>query len=134
MKIKMRAQQKEPVRKSQARKWRAKLDTVCLINQGYKRDDIISRLVEDYEYAESSALHIYYDALTEAKRTCEDYIREASKVNIQRIIGIIDQCYADKRYADALRAIDMLNKMGGFYAPEQHEVTTSTEPIKITFE
>lgn len=126
--------QSNPQRRSKVKKWRAKLDVACLINQGYSRDDIIQKLIEDYDYAESTATNIYYEALKFATKSIEDYIHEASKINIQRIIAIIDQCYADKRYNEALRAIDMLNKMGGLYAPEEHNITTNTEPITITFE
>lgn len=90
--------------------------------------------MEDYDYAPTSAGHIYYEALAEAARTINDYIAEASKSNVQRLLGIIDQCYADKRYAEAMRGIDMLNKMGGLYAPEEHNINSLNEPIKITFE
>lgn len=79
-------------------------------------------------------MSIYYEALKEANRSIAEYIKEASKSNVQRLLGIIDQCYADKRYNEAMKGIDMLNKMGGLYAPEEHTVTTSSEPIKITFE
>lgn len=126
--------QKERPKRSKIRKYRAKLDVVCLIRQGYTRDDIIARLIEDYDYAEISAQNLYYEALKESVRTIEDYIKEASKSNVQRLLGIIDQCYNDKRYGDAMKGIDILNKMGGLYAPEEHTVNTNTEPIKITFE
>ncbi len=121
-------------RPGKIRKWRAKLDTICLIRQGWVREDIIQRLVEDYDYSPSSAQGIYYEAQREACRSIEDYIKEATKTNIQKILGIIDQCYEGKRFTDALRGIDMLNKMGGLYAPEQHDIHNSSEPITITFE
>ena len=41
---------------------------------------------------------------------------------------------AEKRYGDSLKAIDTLNKMGGLYAPEEHNINTNAEPIKISFE
>lgn len=119
--------------KSKIRKYRAKLDVVCLIRQGYERDDIIQQIVEDYGYTQSTAMGLYYEAQKEATRSIEDYIKEASKSNVQRLLGIIDQCYADKRYGEAMKGIDMLNKMGGLYAPEEHNINTN-DPINITFE
>lgn len=120
-------------KKSKIRKYRAKLDVVCLIRQGYERDDIIQRIIEDYGYAQSTAMDLYYEAMKEAARSIDDYIKEASKSNVQRLLGIIDQCYADKRYGEAMKGIDMLNKMGGLYAPEEHNINTN-DPINITFE
>ena len=125
---------KEPIRRSSHKKWRAKLESATLINQGWTRDDIIEKLCEDYDYAEATAQNIYYEALRNANKAISDYINEAAKINVQRLISIIDAAFAEKRYGDALRAIDTLNKMGGLYAPEEHRISTNSEPIKISFE
>lgn len=125
---------KEPERKSSRKKWKAKLESATLINQGWSREDIIEKLCEDYNYAESTANNIYYEALRNANKAISDYINEAAKINVQRLISIIDAAFAEKRYGDSLRAIDTLNRMGGLYAPEEHNVNTNGEPIKISFE
>lgn len=125
---------KEPKRRSSHKKWRAKLDASTLVNQGWTREDIIEKLCEDYEYASATAQNIYYEALRNANKAISDYINEAAKINVQRLISIIDAAFAEKRYGDALRAIDTLNKMGGLYAPEEHTINTNAEPIKISFE
>ena len=125
---------KEPERRSSHKRWKAKLESATLINQGWTREDIIEKLVEDYNYAEATAQNIYYEALRNANKAISDYINEAAKINVQRLISIIDAAFAEKRYGDALRAIDTLNKMGGLYAPEEHTINTNAEPIKISFE
>ena len=124
----------EPKRRSSHKRWKAKLDASTLVNQGWTREDIIEKLSEDYEYAEATAQNIYYEALRNANKAISDYINEAAKINVQRLISIIDAAFAEKRYGDALRAIDTLNKMGGLYAPEEHNINTNAEPIKISFE
>lgn len=105
-----------------------------MINQGWSREDIIEKLVEDYEYAEATAQNLYYEAYRNANKAISDYINEAAKVNVQRLVSITDAAFAEKRYGDCLRAIDTLNKMGGLYAPEQIDVTSKDEPIKIKFD
>ena len=125
---------KEPQRRDSHKKWRAKLEASTLINQGWVREDIIAKLSEDYEYSEATAQTIYYAAQRNANKAISDYINEAAKVNVQRLISIIDAAFAEKKYRDALRAIDTLNKMGGLYAPEEHNINTNAEPIKISFE
>ena len=124
----------EPKRRDSHKKWRAKLESATLINQGWSREDIIEKLCEDYEYAESTAQNIYYEALRNANKAISDYINEAAKINVQRLISIIDAAFAEKRYGDSLRAIDTLNRMGGLYAPEEHNINTNAEPIKISFD
>lgn len=125
---------KEPERRSSRKRWKAKLESATLINQGWSREDIIEKLCEDYNYAESTAQNIYYEALRNANKAISDYINEAAKINVQRLISIIDAAFAEKRYGDSLRAIDTLNRMGGLYAPEEHNVNTNAEPIKISFD
>ena len=125
---------KEPQRRSNHKKWRAKLESAILINQGWSREDIIEKICEDYEYAEATARNIYYEALRNANKAISDYINEAAKINVQRLISIIDAAFAEKRYGDSLKAIDTLNKMGGLYAPEEHNINTNAEPIKISFD
>ena len=125
---------KEPQRRDSHKKWRAKLEASTLINQGLSREDIIAKLSEDYEYSEATAQTIYYAAQRNANKAISDYINEAAKVNVQRLISIIDAAFAEKKYGDSLKAIDTLNKMGGLYAPEEHNINTNAEPIKISFE
>ena len=125
---------KEPQRRSSHKKWKAKLESATLINQGWSREDIIEKLCEDYEYSEATAHNIYYEALRNANKAISDYINEAAKINVQRLISIIDAAFAEKRYGDSLKAIDTLNKMGGLYAPEEHNINTNAEPIKISFD
>ena len=125
---------KEPQRRESNRKWKAKLEAATLINQGWSREDIIEKLREDYEYAQATAETIYYAAQRNANKAISDYINEAAKVNVQRLISIIDAAFAEKKYGDSLKAIDTLNKMGGLYAPEEHTIHAGTEPIKISFE
>ena len=124
----------EPKRRDGHKKWKAKLDASTLVNQGWSREDIIEKLCEDYNYAEATAHNIYYEALRNANKAISDYINEAAKINVQRLISIIDATFAEKRYGDSLRAIDTLNRMGGLYAPEEHNVHTNAEPIKISFD
>ena len=126
--------EKEPQRRDSHKKWKAKLQASTLINQGWSREDIIEKLREDFEYSEATAQTIYYAAQRNANKAISDYIKEAAKVNVQRLISIIDAAFAEKKYGDSLKAIDTLNKMGGLYSPEQVDVNMQGEPIKISFE
>lgn len=123
----------EKQRRSKIKKWKAKLDIQCLINQGWSRDNIIEKIVEDYNYSPITAENLYYECHKIALKSVQDYLTEASKTNIQRIISIADKAFVEGRYGDSLKALDMLNKMSGNYAPEKHTVITD-EPIQIKFD
>ena len=70
---------KEPERRSSRKKWKAKLESATLINQGWSREDIIEKLCEDYEYAPATAHNIYYEALRNANKAISDYITHKMK-------------------------------------------------------
>lgn len=122
------------MKKSKIRKYRAMLDCECMMLQGYSRDAILEHLQDDYEYAESSAMNIYYECTKHATDKLTEFMEVAKKTAISKILAISDKAYDEKRYGDSLRALDMLNKIFGNYAPETHTINTSTTPIKISFE
>ena len=110
------------------------LDCECMMLQGYPRDAILEHLQEDYEYTESSAMKIYYECMKHATDKLIGFMEAAKKTAISKILSISDKAYDEKRYSDSLRALDMLNKIFGNYAPEEHNINANTEPIKISFE
>ena len=122
------------MKKSKIRKYRAMLDCECMMLQGYSRDAILEHLQEDYKYAPSSAMTIYYACTKRATDKLTEFMEVAKKTAISKILAISDKAYDEKRYSDSLRALDMLNKIFGNYAPEEHNVNTNAEPIKISFE
>ena len=124
----------EKERRSKIKKWKAKLDIQCLINQGWSRDNIIEKIVEDYNYSQATAENLYYECHKIALKTVQDYLTEASKTNIQRIISIADKAFVEGRYGDSLKALDMLNKMSGNYSPDKLDITSNEEPIIIKFQ
>lgn len=121
------------MQKSKIRKYRAMLDCECMMLQGYDKDAIIEHLQEDYKYAPSTSENIYYQCIKKATEKLNDFMDEAKKTVISKIIAISDKTYIEGRYGDALKALDMLNKMSGSYAPEKHTVITD-EPIQIKFD
>lgn len=121
-------------KRSKLKKWKAKLEIQTLINQNWKKENIVEKISEDYDYSPVTVENIYYECYKDALKSVQDYFDEATKTNIARLISIADKAFIENRYGDALKAIDMLNKMSGNYAPEKHDLTSNDEPIKITFQ
>lgn len=57
--------------------------------------------------------------------------KELSDKNIEKLVALIDDCLDKGDVANALKAMDMLNKMGGQYESKQNIKVTTDEPIVI---
>ena len=121
------------MKKSKIRKYRAMLDCECMMLQGYDKDAIMEHLQEDYDYAEATAENIYYASMKRATEKLNDFMDEAKKTAVSKLISISDKSYSEGRYGDAIKSLDILNKIFGNYAPEKHTVITD-EPIQIKFD
>ena len=82
---------------------------------GYENSDIIERLKQEYGYSNNSARKIVDKVKKKLKQTVEKKYDKIAEENVGRLEAIIDETYEQKRYADMLKAIDTLNKMGGVY-------------------
>lgn len=110
------------------------LDCECMMLQGYDKAAIIEHLQSDYEYAATTAEHIYYACMQRATEKLSDFMDEAKKTAVSKILSISDKAYDEGRFSDSLKALDLLNKIFGNYAPEKHDLTSNDEPIIIKFE
>lgn len=94
-------------------------------------DEIIAGAVERYGYKESSAekyLQKAKDLLIAAETKTMEAIVEK---NVERLTAIAEAASDGDSYADAIKAIDLLNKMSGAYI-EKKEV--KLEGNNITFQ
>lgn len=88
---------------------------LSLLRMNYDYDYIIERLKDEFDYTDNSAKKVLDKNKRKLKNSVEKKIDKMAEENINRIEAIIDECYEQRKYTDALKAIDMLNKMGGQY-------------------
>ena len=88
---------------------------LSLLRMNYDYNDIIERLKQEYDYTDNSAKKVLDKNKRKLKNSVEKKIDKIAEENINRIEAIIDECYEQRKYTDALKAIDILNKMGGQY-------------------
>lgn len=88
---------------------------LSLLRMNYDYDYIIERLKDEFDYTDNSAKKVLDKNKRKLKNSVEKKIEKMAEDNINRIEAIIDECYEQRKYTDALKAIDMLNKMGGQY-------------------
>ena len=88
---------------------------LSLLRMNYDYEQIIERLQDEYGYSSHSAKKVLDKNKRKLKNSVEKKIDKMAEENINRIEAIIDECYEQRKYTDALKAIDILNKMGGQY-------------------
>lgn len=98
-----------------ARYSNASMMCLSLLRMNYDYDQIIERLQDEYGYSSHSAKQLLVKNKRKLKNSVEKKIEKMAEDNINRIEAIIDECYEQRKYTDALKAIDILNKMGGQY-------------------
>ena len=91
--------------------------SMCLSwsRKNYDYEQIIERLQDEYGYSSHSAKKVLDKNKRKLKNIVEKKIDKIADENINRLEAIIDECYEQRKYTDALKAIDILNKMGGQY-------------------
>lgn len=95
----------------------ANASSMCLslLRMNYENSDIIERLKEEYGYSSNSARKVVDKVKKKLKQTLEKKYDKIAEENINRLEAIVDECYEQRRYNEALKAIDILNKLGGVY-------------------
>lgn len=88
---------------------------LSLLRMNYDYEQIIERLQDEYGYSSNSAKKVLDKNKRKLKNSVEKKIDKMAEENINRLEAIIDECYEQRKYTDALKAIDILNKMGGQY-------------------
>ena len=98
-----------------ARYSNASMMCLSLLRMNYDYDQIIERLQDEYGYSSHSAKQLLVKNKRKLKNSVEKKIDKIAEENVARLEAIIDECYEQRKYTDALKAIDILNKMGGQY-------------------
>lgn len=104
---------------------------MSLLRMNYDYEQIIERLKDEFDYTDNSAKKVLDKNKRKLKNSVEKKIDKMAEENINRIEAIIDECYEQRKYTDALKAIDMLNKMGGQYTTKLDINGTLNQEFKI---
>ena len=104
---------------------------LSLLRMNYDYDYIIERLKDEFDYTDNSAKKVLDKNKRKLKNSVEKKIDKIANENINRLEAIIDECYEQSKYTDALKAIDILNKMGGQYTQKIDLNGTLNQEFKI---
>lgn len=102
-----------------------------LRNIGWSFDEVVAQIMDEYGYAESSSKAIVAECASDMRKTYEKYVKDCRQRNMGRLNAIINQALEDNRPIDAIKAIDIQNKMAGVYTTK---VEVKDTDFKIKFE
>lgn len=88
---------------------------LSLLRMNYENSDIIERLKEEYGYSENSARKVVDKVKKKLKQLLERKYDKIAEENINRLEAIIDETYAQKKYNEMLKAIDLMGKLTGAF-------------------
>ncbi len=98
-----------------ARYSNASMMCLSLLRMNYDYDQIIERLQDEYGYSSHSAKKLLDKNKRKLKQTLEKKYDKIADENVARLEAIIDECYAQKRYTEMLKAVDIMGKLTGAY-------------------
>lgn len=87
---------------------------------GKTQTEVAEYLMEQYDLCQRYAVALVKAAMHDVEENYVRYSANIAQYNIKRLNQIIDECFKEKKYQDALKAIDMLNKMGCLYTQNVH--------------
>lgn len=88
---------------------------LSLLRMNYENSDIIERLKEEYGYSDNSARKLVDKVKKKLKQLLERKYDKIAEENINRLEAIIDETYAQKKYNEMLKAIELMGKLTGAF-------------------
>lgn len=115
-------------RRNAERKRLAKKDILKMCSNGENYYDIQDYIMEKYGYVEKYVQALIADAKKEMDARYEKWLDRIADKNYQRLTVIVDECMSKNNYRDAIKAIEVLNKLGNLY---ETKINLSSDEFKI---
>ena len=102
-----------------------------MLSKGFSRKSIHSYLEKTYEIAYRQRCRVIKEALEFMKDDTKASVEEFRALNNSRLDDLYEKTIKDKDYGNAIKTVDLVNKMNGVYTEEKTEDSDKT--IKIKF-
>lgn len=113
----------------QAKTLEIRKDVAKRLVKGYTFNSLRKYIQDKYGYTERASEKVIKNTNADLRKHYEDYMNNIAAFNLSRLTEIVNDCQEKGKYSDALKAIDILNKMSNLYT-QKIEVKTE-EPIEI---
>lgn len=112
---KLRKDGKPNLQNSSMRYSNATAMAMNLCRMGKPKAEVVEALVNTFGYTANVASNMYHKASAELREKYDKYKDKIADENIKRVEAIIDESYNTGDMTNALKGVDILNKMGNVY-------------------
>ena len=102
-----------------------------MLSKGFSRKSVHNYLEKTYGIAYRQRCRVIKEALEFMKEDTKASVEEFRALNNSRLDDLYEKTIKDKDYGNAIKTVDLVNKMNGVYAEEKSEDSDKT--IKIKF-
>lgn len=116
------------------RKILAKGDAIMLLLKGYNTNEAREYLIDKYGYSIATCKDICTHAHRDLEKTYEKYLTKTAEYQYAKLEAIANQCLELGKYNEALKAIDLQNRVNKLYNDTFVTNTQINQQIEIKFE
>ena len=102
-----------------------------MLSKGFSRKSVHNYLEKTYGIAYRQRCRVIKEALEFMKEDTKASVEEFRALNNNRLDDLYEKTVKDKDYGNAIKTVDLVNKMNGVYTEEKSEESDKT--IKIKF-
>lgn len=102
-----------------------------MLSKGFSRKSVHNYLEKTYGIAYRQRCRVIKEALEFMKDDTKASVEEFRALNNSRLDDLYEKTIKDKDYGNAIKTVDLVNKMNGVYTEEKSEESDKT--IKIKF-
>lgn len=102
-----------------------------MLSKGFSRKSVHNYLEKTYGIAYRQRCRVIKEALEFMKEDTKASVEEFRALNNSRLDDLYEKTVKDKDYGNAIKTVDLVNKMNGVYTEEKSEESDKT--IKIKF-
>ena len=102
-----------------------------MLSKGFSRKSVHNYLENTYGIAYRQRCRVIKEALEFMKEDTKASVEEFRALNNSRLDDLYEKTIKDKDYGNAIKTVDLVNKMNGVYTEEKTEDSDKT--IKIKF-
>mgnify|MGYP001172733225 FL=1 len=102
-----------------------------MLSKGFSKKSVHNYLEKTYGIAYRQRCRVIKEALEFMKEDTKASVEEFRALNNNRLDDLYEKTVKDKDYGNAIKTVDLVNKMNGVYTEEKSEESDKT--IKIKF-
>lgn len=104
-----------------------------MLRRGMSGPKVREKLIEKYGISDKRAVRILKEAYAQIVEYNEKMADKIAAVQLARVEEILEECMETKDRAQALKAIDIINKMFCLYV-EKQDINVHSDVIKFEFD